>query len=335
MTQNTSSFAAICAVLLLTATHLNAQTYRELAQYKLPTAATSGVAVDSQSRKLFVGTAEGVEVLNADSGASLGRIGGITRTHDVLLVPAAEGDEHAKITKGFASDDSGHLIAFSVADLKPIASLKLPTPGAVSLCFDNDADTLEAVSAGGSIVSVDPESNKIVKSGQLGTGAGEIACGSLNQIYVADPAANVVRVLNHDTMADMGDFRMVAGHKPFGLVLEPKGRRLFVSCEDGAIEILDTDAGFTFIELKGGTGEAHETFAWLPQGKGQWKAAAFIAQDDGTLSAVRMNAFINYSLAGQYKLRRGIRSIAYDDKTHHLFLVASDAAAPAVLVVGY
>ena len=333
MTQTARLFAVIIAI-LPAATNLKAQTYRELTEFKLPAAATSGIAVDSQSRKLFVGTADGVAVLNADSGAALGNIGGIARIHDVLLVPAAEDNEHAKISKGFAADDSGHVIAFSVADLKPIASLKLPTAGPVSLCFDTEANSVEAVSAGGSIVSVDAQSDKIVKSGQLPTGAGAIACGILHQVYVADPAANVVRVLNHETMTDQGDFRMVTGHKPSGLVLEPKGRRLFVTCEDGAIEVIDTDAGFTFIELKGGTGEAHEAFAWLPQGKGQWKAAAFIAQDDGTLSAVRMNAFINYSLAGQYKLPRGIRSVVFDEKTRHLFIVSSEAQ-PAVLVVGY
>ena len=334
MTQPACLFAAIVAV-LLAATNLNAQTYRELTQFKLPAAATSGIAVDSQSRKLFVGTADGVAVLNADSGAALGNIGGIGRIHDVLLVPAAEDDQHAKTSEGFAADDSGHLIAFSVTDLKPIASLKLPTAGPVSLCFDTESNTVEAVSAGGSIASVDAKSNKLVKSGQLPTGAGAIACGILHQVYVADPAANVVRVLNHETIADEGDFPITTGHKPSGLVLEPKGRRLFVTCEDGTIEVIDTDAGFPFIEFKGGTGEAYETFAWLPQGKGQWKAAAFIAQTDGTLSAVRMNAFINYSLAGQYKLSRGIRSIVFDEKTRHLFIVSSEAGTPAVLVVGY
>lgn len=325
----------ISAIALFGSAALNAQTYRELNQYKLPSAATSGIAIDRGSRKLFVGTAEGVAVLNADSGAALGKITGITRIHDVLLVPPPDEDEHAKAEKGVASDESGRIVVFTVADLKPLASLKLPTEGPVSLCFNAASNTVEAVSAGGSIASVDVASNKIVRSGQLKTGAGAIACGILNKIYVADPSGNVVRVLNSRTGTEEGSIPMLTGHKPSGLVLEPKGRRLFVTCEDGTIEIVDTDADFTFIELKGGVGQAHETFAWLPQGKGQWKAAAFIAQEDGTLSAVRMNAFINYSLAGHYKLQPGIRSIAYDDKSHHLFVVSGASGTPALLVVGY
>ena len=136
-------------------------------------------------------------------------------------------------------------------------------------------------------------------------------------------------------MRNEGDLPMKTGHRPTGLALDTKGRRLFVTCEDGVIEIIDTDAGFTFIELKGGDGPAHETFAWTPQGKGQWKAAAFVAQKDGTLSGIRMNAYINYSMGGQWKLTPGLGSIAYDDKTHHLFLTSSDAGAPVVVVAGY
>lgn len=335
MTSFARAVAVLSIPLLIPSAPLAAQTYHELTEFKLPSAPAAGIAIDSAARKLFVGTADGVAVLNADTGAPIGSIPGLSHTHDIVLIPPPEEDEHAQITKGFAADDSGRVVAFSTADLKPLATLKLPTSGAVSLCFDPDAKAVVAVSANGSLASIDAASGKIIKSGQLATGSGAIACGTLNHVYVADPAANLVRVLNHDTLKDDGDFAMKTGHKPSGPSLEPKGRRLFVACEDGTIEVIDTDAGFTFIELKGASGPAHETFAWLPQGKGQWKAAAFIAQDDGTLSAVRMNAYINYTLAGQYKLKQGISSIAFDEKTHHLFIACCDSSSPGVLVVGY
>ncbi len=174
-----------------------------------------------------------------------------------------------------------------------------------------------------------------MKSGSVATGKGQAVCGNMDHVYVADPAANVIHVLNHRTMKNDGDYPMRTGNKPTGLALDTKGRRLFVSCDNGVIEVIDTDAGFTFIELKGGAGPAHETFAWLPQGKGQWKAAAFITQEDGTLSGVRMNAFINYSMGGQYKLSPGLGAVAYDDKTHHLFITSTDAGSPVIVVAGY
>jgi DNA-binding beta-propeller fold protein YncE len=182
---------------------------------------------------------------------------------------------------------------------------------------------------------MDAVSGKVIKSTRVATGSGQIACGTLNHVYVADTAANVIHVLNHETGKSEGDYPIMTGSKPSGLSLDTKGRRLFAACENGVIEIIDTDSGFTFIELKGGQGAAHETFAWTPQGKGQWKAASFVAQQDGTLTGVRMNAFINYTVGGQYQLTPGLGNIAYDAKTHHLFMTAARTGGPVVVVAGY
>jgi DNA-binding beta-propeller fold protein YncE len=334
MTRPLRSFVVYSFVLSL-ASALPAQIYKAIGEYKLPGTSASGIAVDSDGRRLVVAGVSGLTVLNADTGATAGTIGGLKNAQDVLLVPEMKGDEAAPSTKGFASDDAGNVIAFSLADLKPIATIKLPTSGPASLCYDTGAKTVEAVSSGGSLATIDADTNKVVKTGTIATGAGQVVCGNMDHVYVADPAANVVHVLNHRTMKTDGDLPMKTGMKPTGLALDTKGRRLFVTCEDGTIEIIDTDAGFTFIELKGGTGSARETFVWLPQGKGQWKAAAFVAQKDGTLSGIRMNAYINYTLGGQYKLGPGLGSVAYDAKSHHLFITSMDAGSPVVIVAGY
>ena len=323
------------SLLPLLVTALPGQTYKAIGTYKLAGTSAKGIAVDSDGRRLFVANGDGLIVLNADTGASLGAISGLKGAQDVLLIPGMNGEEKAPSTKGFASDETGRVIAFSLADMKPTATIKLESSGAASLCYDADAKTVEAVNTNGSLTTIDADSNKVVKSGKIVTGTGQVVCGNMGHVYVADPAANVVHVLNHETMKNDGDYPMKTGNKPTGLALDTKGRRLFVSCEDGTIEIIDTDSGFTFIELKGGAGVAHETFAWLPQGKGQWKAAAFVAQEDGTLSGIRMNAFINYSMGGQYKLSPGLRSVAYDDKTHHLFITSMDSGSPVVLIAGY
>jgi DNA-binding beta-propeller fold protein YncE len=323
------------SLLVSVAIVLPAQTYKIIREYKVPGASARGLAVDSDGRRLFVAAEDGVAVLNADTGAVIGAVSGLKNAQDVLLVPEMKDDEAAPSTKGFASDGAGNVIAFSLAELKPAANIKLATSGAVSLCYDIDAKTVEAVSAGGSLATIDADSNKVVKSGPIPTGSGQVVCGNMNHVYVADPAANVVHVLNHRTMTNEGDLPMRTGMKPTGLALDTKGRRLFVTCEDGTIEVIDTDAGFTFIELKGGAGPARETFAWLPQGKGQWKAAAFAAQQDGTLSGIRMNAYINYSMGGQYKLNPGLGAIAYDAKTHHLFITSTVSGSAAVVVAGY
>ena len=319
-----------------------AQTYKVVAQYKLPGSSATGIAVDSRSRRLFVAGDKGVVVLNADTGATVGIVVGIEKAQDVLLVSAGNTEAPAGNGRGYVSDRTGHVTAISLTDMKPIFTIKLEIAGPSALCYDSEARTVEAVSRAGLLTTIDPESGKVVNARKVSTGAGQVACGNMGRVYVADPAANVVRVLNHEAANDDGDFPMKAnnfpmttGNRPTGLALDTKGRRLFVTCEDGTIEIIDTDAGFTFIVLKGGTGAAHGTFVWLPQGKGEWKAAAFMAQDDGTLSGIRMNAFISYTMGGQYKLAPGLGPIAYDESTHHLFFAAMESGTPTVVVAGY
>jgi len=329
-----TTMLATCLLPFLGTAAGRAQTYKAIGEYKLSSTGARGIAVDAEGRRVFVAGDAGVQVLNADTGAVAGMIP-LSGATDVFLVPVMNGEEPGASNKGFASNN-GEVISFSLADMKASAPIKIPGRGASSLCYDDDSKTIEVVSAGGSLTSVDADSNKVVSSAKLSTGGGQIACGTLSHVYVPDTAANVIHVLNHETGKSDGDYPIMTGHKPSGLALDTKGRRLFVGCEDGIIEVIDTDSGFTFIELGGGQGPARETFAWTPQGKGQWKAAAFIAQQDGTLSGVRMNAYINYSLGGTYKLGPGLGGgIAYDAKTHHLFLTAVHDGSPVVVVAGY
>src|SRR5260370_34418433 len=96
------------------------------------------------------------------------------------------GEDEAPRNNGSARDEPGHVIAFSLADMKPTASIKLETSGRVLLCYDIDAKTVEAVSAGGSLTTIDADANKVVKAGKIVTGAGQIVCGNMGHVYVAD-----------------------------------------------------------------------------------------------------------------------------------------------------
>jgi len=312
----------------------SAQTYKSIGEYKLSGTSASGIAVDTAGRRLYVAGDTGVAVLNADTGASQSTLAATVGAQDVLVVPVMDDETPGASTIGFASTAAG-VVSIDLASGKVGAAVKMEAPGFTTLCYDPMANTIAAVSSGGSLALIDGTTGKLIKSGKLHTGAGQVACGILGKVYVADTAMNVVHVLNTNTMTNQGDYPIMTGSKPSGMTLDTKGRRLFIACEDGTIEIIDTDSGFTFIELKSGSGAAHGTFAWTPQGKGQWKAAAFFTHADGTLSGVRMNAYINYTLGGEWPVGAGVGAVTYDAKTHHLFATAMHGGSPVVTVLGY
>src|SRR6516225_8772979 len=76
------------------------QTYKALGEYSLTGASVHGIAVDSESRRLFVAGDAEVTVLNADNGAKLGAIK-MKNAQDVLLIPVMKGEEQGAATKGF------------------------------------------------------------------------------------------------------------------------------------------------------------------------------------------------------------------------------------------
>lgn len=310
-----------------------AQTYKVIDQYKLHGAGARGLAVDSVARRLYVAADDGITVLNLDTGADVGRVP-LAHAEDVLLLPTEPDEGGSGSVMGFASGQ-GNVLTFSLDDLKPTPAQHLAAGGVTTMCFDDEAQAVVAVSGEGSIASFDSRTGRLLHQTKVETGAGQIACGTLHHVYVADTKHNVVRVLNDSTGRDDGELPMLDGSGPSGLALDTRGRRLFVSCENHVIEIVDTDAGFIFSQLEGGEGTSSARFVWTPQGKAQWKAGAFIASHDGTLVGVRMNAFINYTLGGKYTLPSGLEGIAYDSKTHHLFFSAETSGTSSVIVAGY
>lgn len=324
-------FVAPCASsVVLGALLSSAQTYKPVTTYKL-TYGPAAIAVESVSRRLYVAGSGGVEVLNADTGKVIGGIAGVKNATDVLIVPAIADDSPAAASTGFAATTSG-VSMFDLASAK--VSTTVQSAGARSLCYDSFTNTVAAVGPD-SLTSIDVKSGTVITSAQIHAGSGQVVCGTLGHVYVADPDANVVHVLNHNTMHNDGDYVMPAGAKPSGLTLDTKGRRLFVSCEDGTLDVVDTDSGFTFIEMHSGMGIARGVFAWTPQGTGHWKAAAFFTHADGTLTGVRMMAFINYTLGGEWKIAPKIGSIAYDARSHRLFGLSQSGDPPGIIVLGF
>lgn len=323
--------ALLTPVAFLCAHNATAQTYKPVATYKVASGPAAAIAVDSTSRRLYVAGNGGVAVLNADTGEAIGAVAGIKRATDVLIVPAAGSEGSGPSTTGFAATGSG-VTMFDLASRKAGATAQ--SVGAASLCYDPFTNTVVAVGPD-SLTGIDAKSGAVKGSAKLHAGSGQIACGTLGHVYVADPDANVIHVLNHQTLHNDGDYPVPDGTKPTGLTLDTKGRRLFVSCEDGVVDVIDTDSGFTFIELHSGSGPARGTFAWTPQGAGHWKAAAFFTHADGTLTGVRMMAYINYTLGGEWKIEPKISSIAYDAQSHRLFVSSSSEDSPGIVVLGY
>jgi DNA-binding beta-propeller fold protein YncE len=318
--------SALLAVLFCSAIAVAADNgYHVLARYKLAgRGKTANVRIDAEARRLYVAHGDRVDVLNLDTGALAGSIPA-SGSNDIVLAPEAK--------HGFVSNStSASLIMFDPATLKVLKTIKLNADKPGALEYDPDVKRVFVATNGG-VTAIDSDSGEVSGNVSLEGRLRSLVSNNYGRLYVAAEDKNVVHVVDTSDLKFLGDFPIGNGQGPSGLALDPSGRRLFVACSNGHLPIVDTDIGFTFQELEIGKGAVNDVFTFTPQGKGGWRGAVFAASSDGTLSLIKMNAFISYSHEGEIKIQPGIDSLAFDPKTHHLFLPASSGAAE-ILVVG-
>jgi len=109
--------------------------------------------------------------------------------------------------------------------------------------------------------------------------------------------------------------------EPSGMAIDAKNRRLFSVCANRLMVVSDPDAG--------------KVIATPPIGAGSDGAAfdattglAFSSNGDGTLTVIQQTAG-KYDVLENIATERGARTIALDEKTHHLFLPTARTAPAA------
>jgi len=299
--------------------------YRVQAEYKLEGAGpVGGIWIDAVSRRLYVAHGEQVEVLNADTGNREG----------AMPAQDAAGILVAEAGHGFFANRSGNSVAlFDPASFTVTNTVPLDAKGPESLVYDSEAGKVFVVAPGsGQVVALDARTGAITGSVSLEGHLRGAVTNNMGSLFIAVEDRNAIDVVDTHTLKFLGSFPSGDAQGPVSLAIDPSGRRLFVACANGKLAVIDTDIGFTFEELQVGDGDSGSFFTFAPQGKGGWKGADFVASSDGALTLVQMNAFIRYSVGGTVSIPKGIQNVAWDSKTHWLYLPGS-TPGPRVLVM--
>jgi DNA-binding beta-propeller fold protein YncE len=315
----------LAAFLLPTTAPAAENGYHVLTRYKLTGQGKPGnVRVDSEARRIYVAHGDNIDVLNADTGASVGTLPA-KGSNDVVLAPG--------LKRGFISNGSAASITmFDPATLKLVKTIKVDAQNPNAMEYDPVVKRVFVATSSG-VTAIDAQAGQVAGNIPLEGRLGHLISNDYGRLFVAAEDKNVIHVVDTEALKFLGDFPIGNGEGPRGVALDPSGRRLFVACTNGRLPIIDTDIGFTFEELPIGRGAVSDVFSFTPQGKGGWRGAVFVASADGALSLIKMNAFISYSREGEVKLQPGIEPLAFDSKTHRIFLpVLSNGAE--ILVVG-
>jgi len=270
------------------------------------------VVYDAPSHRVYVAHGDRVTVVNGRQGTIVGQVEGMPGgTHGIAIShPAGLG----------YSDDGQHAqaVAFSLSTLKVVKRLKAeddadavaidPTSGHV---FVVDGDP-------GLLTVIDPRSDRVVATVQVGSKLEYAVAGHNGKLYVNGVEKRVIYRI--DTASNRVDatWPIAECEAPHGLAIDADTHRLFSSCENQRLVVVNADTG--------------AVVATVPIGRGT-DAAAFDSRRklvfssngvDGTISAIREVDADHFVPAGTIKTMLSGRTMAVDPESGRLYVAAAE-----------
>jgi YVTN family beta-propeller protein len=275
------------------------------------------ITMDPEARRLYISRATRVQVVDVDKDKVVGEVADTPGVHGIALVP--------KLNRGFSSnggDDS--VTVFDLETLKQVARVKVgKRPDGI--IYDPTLDRVFTFNAGnrgapGDVTVIDPGEAKVVGSVKLDGKPESAVSDEKGMIYVNLEDKDVVAVIDAKDLAVKERYKVAPGKAPVGLSMDRKNRRLFVSCGNAKMVVLDADKGHVIATLDIGKGT---DFCCFDPGTG----VAFSSNGDGTLTMVKDKGDDHFEVLANVPTQAGARTMSLDTKTHTVYLVTAKRKA--------
>ena len=269
------------------------------------------VVFDPASHKVFVAHGDRVTVVDGRTGTILGNVEGLPGgTHGIAIVPGAE--------RGYTDDGrAGTAASFDLDTLKLITTIKADAD-ADAVVFDPTSGHVFVVDGDpGKLTVIDPKSDSVVATIDAGGKLETAVAGGNGKLYVnGEEKKEIIRV---DTATNQIDARWSIPNctSPHGLAIDPEAHRLFSSCANNVLVVVDEDTGATVATLPIGT--RSDAAAFDPKRK-----LIFSSNGDGTLSVIGEKDANSFVTVASVATKQGARTMAVDPESGRVFLVAAD-----------
>lgn len=282
--------------------------YHVLSQWKLGgEGGWDYLTVDAPAHRLYVTHGPRVEVVDTQSGKSVGAITGLRGTHGVALDPAGK--------YGYISDGRANaVVVFDRNTLKTVNTIPVGT-NPDGILYEPSTKTVWAFNGRSNNVSViDTSTNHVVAT---------IPLPGRPEFPVADGKGNV-----YDNIEDKGEIvRLDANSKkviaewplgtesPSGLAIDTGSRRLFAVCDGKKMAVVDADSGKVL-----GTpdiGEGPDAAGYDAKNK-----LAFSSNGEGTLTVIEAGK-PGFPVLQAVTTQRGARTMAFDPSNGRVYLATA------------
>jgi YVTN family beta-propeller protein len=272
------------------------------------------LTMDSAARRLYISRGTRVQVFDVDEGKVVGEVANTPGVHGIALVP--------KLDRGFTSNGrEGTVTVFDMKSLKELDRVKVgqnpdgilydPASGRVFTFNGRSHDA----------TAIDAETAKVVGTVTLGGKPESAASDEQGNIYVNMEDKDEIIVFGAKDLEVKHHWPVAPAKTPVGLAIDRETHRLFVSCGNAQMAVMDAESGKVLATPA--IGKRTDFCVFDPETK-----FAFSSNGDGTLTIVHEAAADQFNVVANVPTQMGARTCALDSKTHNVLLVSAKFEPP-------
>jgi DNA-binding beta-propeller fold protein YncE len=271
------------------------------------------LTVDPDGRRLYVTHASKIIVLDTEQDKVVGEITDTTGVHAIAIA--------SDLGRGYSSN--GAESSIGVIDLKSLNTITKLKSGENpdAILYEPSAKEVFAFNGRSRSVTIINASSQTV--------AGEIALPGKPEFAAADSEHGVIfcniedksQVVVIDTRkrAVRQTWPLAPGEEPTGIAFDSKHRRLFVTCHNKLMEMLDSETGKILASVPIGSGV--DGCAFDPT-----TGLVFASCGDGTMTIAKEEPPGQLKVIQTLTTERGARTLALDSRTHRIYSVTAQFA---------
>ena len=270
------------------------------------------VLADSETRRLFVTHSSVIHILDLDTFAPIASVTGLRKAHGVALASG----------KGFASDGGGNAIVVFDPSSGRIRRRIRAGQNPDSILFDRASGMIFVFNGASKDISVvDPVEEAIVKTIPLNDKPELSGADGKGRVYFTMEREHAIGVIDTRTGTLSTKFVLPDCEGPAALAVDANNDRLFSTCGNGAMKVVDAATGKVLAEVP--VGEDPDGIVYDPVAR-----RVLVAARDGAWTVVDQLDADRYVLNQVLKIDRYAKTLAFDPKTRRLFSSTADLVWP-------
>jgi DNA-binding beta-propeller fold protein YncE len=258
---------------------------------------------------------DAVQVIDINSGKLLTTISGLHGTHGIAVTGRT-----GFITNG--KDNS--VTAFDLDSNQTLTPVASTGEGPDAILYEPKLKRIYTMNhKGGDITAINPSTRKVVGTIRALPELESAVTDGKGKIFANSEAENKVAVIDARTSKMVAAWELGGCTGPTGLAIDIAHHRLFSTCANNEMVIVDSKSGKVLAELPIG---AHSDAAAFDPALG----IAYSSNGDGTLTAVHEDDPDHFRVVANIATQEGARTMALDPATHKIYLAAASyGPAPA------